>query len=819
MLTRRGFLFAGSLAVQAGLFRPTTGFAQVGAQLGIVALTGISAATPTEAVRRAVDLFLSRGIPVCCALPFGDDAILKSPAGRYLSELAETEAGLVEIAAQRPAMTDERRYFQMRAAADLRATILDESGGDRPLAGVRQIVTILDDSGGPVVDHAAFRGAGFRVFLQTMADTDATKVETAGREQVQISGARPITSLRPDDIGPDDILISYPVDQLAALTAGEIEEHFGPIADAIQQAGLSGEVFAVRPIDLLLQAGTQPAPGIALVLPAISDRNEDRDRNLAITAFARQLDDVRIPYQSLDTQGHAGLLPDGSGGFIQVVDDGNPDALPIAASRLVLPGPADGRFGLHPDGQFQMAGHGTPDMPLEKLLPLDPVTDMVVFVSAEQIGTYLDRAALVHRLVSMRREGRAKLFTPGDLSRHIAASEPILDKFRATRLRNVNIGVNRIGDDNRQRDELVQDAALAWAFIERHTHPTTGLCAGTVRGGADGLINRDATMWDIASQLQGIIAAHDLEMIDRAEAQDRVALLMANLPSVTVDEVRLPPARLNTATARANNRDFDACDTGRFLIAVRAAMSAGLLIRPDRDAVLDGWDLAETIRDGHPYNLTNGRWIDRFMSHCSQYSRVGFDTIGLPMASPFSQPGDGAAPDDRIRLLYDAAKIGHFGTEPGLLHRLELGADGPTDYLSAVLFDAQLRWFEKTGQIKCASETLLDFAPWFSYQGLRFDRAEGDDWIVEFIDDDDSFASAEFRKAAEVISTKSAFLWAATVDHPHCTRMLDLIREKARISGFGFSAGIYATTQEAMQNYSDVNTNGIILTAIARMLV
>ncbi|WP_165352782.1 DUF3131 domain-containing protein [Loktanella sp. IMCC34160] len=735
-----------------------------------------------------------------------------------MQELAETETGLIEIAAQRPRLSDERRYFQMRAAADLRAAILTGNGTNPPSRAAKQVITILDDSAGPSLDHAAFRGAGFRVFLQSAPDEETSLLDTAGREQIQMTGMRPITSLKPEDIGAEDIIISYSVDQLAALTSDEIEEHFGSFTDDLQRASLSGEIFVVRPIDLLLQAGTEPAPGIGLILPALSDRDEDRDKNLAVAAFAGQLDAANVPYERLDNRDEHGFLPDGAGGFIQVVTDGNPDAMPAAATRLVLPGIADGQFGLHPDGQFQLAGHGASGMSLDMLLPLDPVSDMAVLVPDTLISTYLDRAAVVHRLVSMRREGRAKLFHLGELARHIAAQEPILDKFRTTRARGVNVGITRVDPAAEEHAELMQDAGIAWAFIDRHTHPTTGLCAGTVRGGPDGLINPDATMWDVASQIQGIISARALGLIPTEDARDRLDLLLANLPTITAEEVHLPPARLNTATARANNRDFDACDTGRFLIAANAIVSAGIMTRPELRDLLPGWDLGETVRDGHPYNLTNGRWIDRFQSHCSQYSRVGYGTIGIGMDSPFAQPAEETETDRRIRLLYDAAKIGHFGTEPGLLHRIELGPDAPTDYLSEVLFDAQLRWFERTGEIKCASETLLDFAPWFSYQGLRFDRPEGEDWVVEFIEGDRRFASAEFRDSAEVISTKSAFLWAATVDHPHVGRMLGLIREKTRIAGLGFSAGVYAHSQEAMRNYSDVNTNGIILTAIARML-
>lgn len=147
-----------------------------------------------------------------------------------------------------------------------------------------------------------------------------------------------------------------------------------------------------------------------------------------------------------------------------------------------------------------------------------------------------------------------------------------------------------------------------------------------------------------------------------------------------------------------------------------------------------------------------------------------------------------------------------------------MGKDEATSHLARELFDAQLRSYERTGVLKCASETLLDFAPWFSYQGVRFDRDLADSWVVAFSSTASAFQTPAFKLKAEVISSKSAYLWAATVPHPYAQQLLAFIRDKAKIEGQGFSAGIFTQSQTPMTRYSDVNTNGIILTAIAHML-
>ena len=175
--------------------------------------------------------------------------------------------------------------------------------------------------------------------------------------------------------------------------------------------------------------------------------------------------------------------------------------------------------------------------------------------------------------------------------------------------------------------------------------------------------------------------------------------------------------------------------------------------------------------------------------------------------------------DDHMRLLHRAAFLGPYGAEPLLLAAVERGLTPEFRFLSDVLFDAQLTWFEDTGKLRSVSETPLNISPWFIYQGLRVDRTGTDAWVTGTKSGEAKYQTPEFMALAEVISTKSAYLWVAAYPHPYSNRLVALVREKARIEDHGFSSGIYASTLEAMEGYSDLNTNGIILTAIAKMLV
>ena len=172
-----------------------------------------------------------------------------------------------------------------------------------------------------------------------------------------------------------------------------------------------------------------------------------------------------------------------------------------------------------------------------------------------------------------------------------------------------------------------------------------------------------------------------------------------------------------------------------------------------------------------------------------------------------------------MRLLHRAAFLGPFGAEPILLEAVERNQSDESRFLAEILFDAQLSWFEETGEMKCVSEAPLNFSPWFIYQGLRVDKRGREAWSISTKSNLAVYRTAEFMEKAELISTKSAYLWAATHPHDFTDRLMALVRAQTPIADHGFSVGVFASTSEPLEGYSDVNTNGIILTAIAKMLL
>lgn len=789
-LSRRSLLMTGGFALPVTYFAKDLIAAPSDTKNVILLLSGIDASLPPALLAQIIAVFVGRFLPVSCAVDF----VNATSAAETVNDIAKKEPGLIEVLATIPEIVAEARYFQARAASDLRKSVVEQFFAGTLEATRYPVVSLYNSQHGAAFDFPAFRSAGFRTQLVPAPTSQPTELQIVGREQLQITGgiridlAGPtpwrLTELRENLEREGDILISLNVSGAENLAESEILKRCALLAATLRAEVVKGRVFATRPVDLLLHASQQPAPSTAILLQPSTDASSD--------AFVQNLQANDIPFTMLDNENDS-----------------------IVA--LLTPDTTDSWTGLRDDGRFQIATHGTAGMSADDLLPDSVITDSAVIIHPETITTNLQRATLIDRLVTMRREGKLRLHDVTTFTNHVLAPDPIFARFQSVRSRKVSDPEQPQTLTDEARTALLDDARLAWRYIERFTNPTTGVCAGTVQGGANLQVNQKLTMWDLASQVQGIIAAHTLEIIPTEDARNRLAKLLANLPSGTVDGLKLPPLFFSASTLRTTTTGFDMCDTGRFFTALTSAINASLVSRESGQEVLAKWNLSETIKDTHPFNYSSGTWSDSYLSHCTPYTSRGMSDWDVKVQSPYPEADSGSA-DERMRLLYRVAFIGHYGTEPMLLEGLELGETPASKYLSDILFDAQLSAYERTGILKCASETLLNFSPWFSYQGIRLDRPEAEGWVVSSAGSSASFQTEAFHAKSEVISSKSAYLWAASYPHPHSQRMLEFIREKARVEGFGFAAGVFTQTQEVMESYGDINTNGIILTAIAKML-
>jgi len=811
----------------------------------MICLTDIGQAIPTALLSRVLDVFISRSLPLSCALNFQNSEPRaigpNSDISQLLGETAATEPGLFEIMATFQGRQLAQRFYQMRDAAELRKSVVDGLPSGATRADRYSVTSVFDGSSGRDLDLSAYHSAGFRAHIRPTLKTESAKIQFLGRSQLRIDGGLRIemnagtwdmTELNAYLHGSDDQMVSISLAGLERADPDRALQQLSNLADAVADLVDLGHSIVMRPIDLIMQVGPQPAPSMGILLyapPDTSDPGPLRD-------FARDLAANNIPFTVAAHTPDKALWPDSSEFCTLGMTDATagqsghdldciltsgkavlPDTHPSSVV-LLAPETTGGWSGLRADGRLQAELRGQDNSHGAEMIPAYPVVDQVIAIRSDAVATRLQRKALVARLLPMRSEGLARLHSVSGFVDHVQAEDPVLGHFQSTRKRIFTDPARHLKVSGGERGLLLEDARLAWRFIERFTDASSGLCAGTVYDGNVQRINRDVTMWDIASQLQGIMAARDLKLIDLAEAQSRADRLLDNLPVIDIDGLRLPPAFHALTSGPGRAPEFDVCDTGRFLVALSAARSAKLITSARAQEAFSRWDIADVVRDGRPFSFREGDWQDGQLSHCTPYTSRGMAAFGLRVAPPYSLATDVSRTEAQMRLLYQVAFIGHYGSEPVLLEAVELGHTATSSYLADVLFNAQLSYFERTGRLKCASETPLSFSPWFTYQGLRIDRPQDEAWVILANGPPETLDTEAFRAKAELVSSKSAFLWAAAYPHPYSTRLLEFVRENARLEDFGFSVGIVTETSKPVENYSDINTNGIILTAIAKML-
>ena len=361
-------------------------------------------------------------------------------------------------------------------------------------------------------------------------------------------------------------------------------------------------------------------------------------------------------------------------------------------------------------------------------------------------------------------------------------------------------------------------ASAAWAYIRRNTRPETGL-ATSVRGWPA------ATLWDLGSQLMGILAAEDLGLASRREAAARLGRAIDSLGRLPLCDGRLPSKVYDVRTLAMVDYDgrpapgglgWSVLDVARVLtplsiVAWRHPELAGrarrAVARWRLDALVDGGALRGTSR-GRDGTL---------VSH--QEGRLGYEQLaakellrwGLPVAplldwsvheSWTELHGQAIAQDDRRPADHGGTRAPVL-SEPWILDGLENGFDAVTLPAARALLAVQAGRFEETRRLTAASEDHLDRAPWFSYSAVL----DGDEtWTARAPD-------GAIAPGAFTFSTKAALAWGVLFAGAYP----DLLLEAAAAliePGEGLLAGRYDEGGEPTRVRS-LNTTAIGLEALA----
>lgn len=371
---------------------------------------------------------------------------------------------------------------------------------------------------------------------------------------------------------------------------------------------------------------------------------------------------------------------------------------------------------------------------------------------------------------------------------------------------------------SRNRQALKEDARLAWTYFEWGAENFDGLVPATTwmeAGGQKGY--PFATMWDIASYIMASISAHRIGLLDEAGFEAKVTRILGFLGEETYSYrgVALPPAERSLGNAGTSRRGFDSADTGRLLIALKIldSYSEGSF---DISRLVSRWSFDPVLAGGEMHIVGGGRKHSKHDNSYANYVGQGYELWGYRIKPVFDSADPGRNMDEAVATLAEIARRGRIATEPHTTEEIELGGTPHGRLMADTLLAAQIKRHADTGVLTCVSEGPVAEPPYFTYQGYQVNE-QGGEFVVDAPSRSGIAAVAKKADRLRAVSSKGAYLWHAVRPGDYSDRLVELVQNQARLPGMGFSSGVSERTGEPFE-LSDVNTNGLILEAIAYIL-
>ena len=801
-------------------------------------LGGIDPSTTASQLFSALDPIVSQNVPVGCVINFTDDdgntMSSDSDLAILLRDLMANYSGLVELIAYVPDLAKDTSYMRMRRASQARAYCRQVLGSDASCLSVAS-----DMPEGDVFEINEVRAGGFRNLLLLPHqprragywDTSGGILQFYGGNPVQTGTDNPIeAAMNNTDTAPDTLIVyvslneSVSTDSDAFLLGAEI-------GDSLSVKNAAGDVFSTLPTELHLQSSATYGRLIGLSVEFSDDP--------ATQAFITALDEAGVPHSLTAPAGAVDCLRyEGDGTALNIstqMEAANTNCLSVTAvdpaklSEFSQAGveilsdtnPATSFSGLDGYGLFHLPFSYTfdgsrkirtaEDVGDDLLAAIGSRNDAAIVVTSAAVQDPVAMQAIVAALSTFETSGIGKVVS---LAGFRDTAAPTDEKYRLLTAMNHQ---RTLGSQEALREdqaELDKDAATAWHFFELFTDPETGLIPGTVwMEGDDRSSYPFATMWDVGTHIMALVSANTLGVIDDTDFTDRTERLLAHLPTTSrANGLLLPQAAVSVTGRQPGEIGFDATDAGRLLISLKVLeeyVGGGMGIAE----IVAGWEFQKTIENGQIRSIRNGRFTSALDSGYTHYVSRGFALWGLDVHTPFPEHAHDTEMDAQMRVLGVIENSELLSTEPHVLEAVEMGYSAPARTLADVLYTQQKKAYETSGDFVCVSEGPLDREPWFSYQGYKI--GDADPWKVNIINSTARYQTAGFKRAVTMVSSKSAYLWSAVRPQEYSQLLIDYVRENARFEDLGFASGVFTATGLATANYSDVNTNGVILEALA----
>ncbi len=330
------------------------------------------------------------------------------------------------------------------------------------------------------------------------------------------------------------------------------------------------------------------------------------------------------------------------------------------------------------------------------------------------------------------------------------------------------------------------------------------------------------TMWDVASQLAGMVAAHELGLVTTSEfdgwmnqtlgALARIPLYKNELPNKAYNAAQLFPTGYGQVNAW-KELGFSALDLARLALWLSIVSDRHPEHKVACHAVTARWKTGRLLREGQLMGTDLDKGTETYNQEgrlgYEQYAAHGLRKIGIdaPLAADGPRwmhlvPVEGVEIPVDVRDTNDSVAHNYVTSEPYVLDGIETGyAALPAEWAGRVLL-AQTRRTRRTGIPTAWSEDNLDSAPWFVYNSIYVD---GREWTT-------LNSSGNEVSARRGSSLKAAVGWHVlfrTADTERTFKGMRWIADPKQ----GAFAGYYEATDKPNRALT-LNTNGIVLEAL-----
>lgn len=442
--------------------------------------------------------------------------------------------------------------------------------------------------------------------------------------------------------------------------------------------------------------------------------------------------------------------------------------------------------------------------------------DAVFCIHPDTAKTPEKRKVILDSVARMAGEPGTTLVNFAEYYKAVCPAMPKVDRIRQARA-DVSVKDWRKLEPHRLEEEALRaDAELAWTYFDWGARNYNGMAPATSWiefGKQTGY--PFVTMWDVGSHILAAVSAQRLRIIEQTEFEKTINRILAFLGE---GDFRLAGAKLpNTErrlSARGGERDgFDSADVGRLLVALKILDSYTAGAFPVFKLV-QHWSFGPVLKDGEMHVVSDtGRISSGQYNSYAGYAGRGYSLWGEAISPVFGTADPSNDMDAALAAMVEIQRRGRIATEPHVTEEIELGASPHGRLIADILYAAQIKRFQDTGILTCVSETAMAGPPYFTYQGYQL-TDDGGTFPVDTLKTSAPDKAAKLSDSLRLVNSKGAYLWLAARPGDYAQKLVAYVRERARMKGMGFSAGVSERTGKRIE-VTDINTNGVILESVA----